>query len=439
MRSGAAALGQVAHEAVARLVGKGTGRSTWKVPLSARELFTPAERDVLGRALAATLATSQLLGRARIRRRAEQARRHHERFAERHAFAEVPTDLSCFAEPIHPLAPKEALEYFLSLIPLPGIQDPGKWGDDLHRVAFTLARATEDTLLARVQEVIADRLRNGQRVSDAPRDIDAVLDEAGVSPRNPQYAEMVFRTNMMDSYQQGSHEEQKAAADDFPAWEWLGIRDGRERPRHAQHFGRYYPADTSLAAVRDREGYDGYNCRCSSRPVYKTEWEQLQKGGAAFSSFAEAPVAPVRQQKPWTCGPAALVAVARGLGIDAREPEVARLAGADPDDGTPPPAMVAAAREMGLDVEERPGMGVPEIVRQVILGRPVIVCAQAWGGGHWMVAAQWKGGRIGFEDPARSDGLTRWTPEELAARWHDTDGEGKPYDQYGIVVKGRLP
>lgn len=189
---------------------------------------------------------------------------------------------------IRPLQPLKALEYFRSLIPIPGIKDPGQWSDDRHRVAFTLAVNTDETVLDRVKRTLQAMLATGE-VSDGPALIEKVLDNAGVSETKPGYAEMVMRTNLMEAYAQGSHEEMKGLEDEFPVWRYVGISDGRQRPSHDVHFDKYFPASVSFAQVRDsvKGSFDGFSCRCSSIPIHRNQWEKLQSSGARLHSFAE--------------------------------------------------------------------------------------------------------------------------------------------------------
>ncbi len=255
-------LGTVAKEAVKRYLRDPSG-----------PLFNDDERERLAEALAATNATAELLGRSRIRLRMKQD--GHKSFSEA-------TDFSCFDDrPLHPLAPLEALDYFRSLIPLPGIDDPGRWADDHHRVGFTLARQTEEELLERVQRFLSGVLETGQ-AAGAEKRLGQILDEVGVTPRNPAYAEMVYRTNMMDSYTQGATAEMQDpdVADYFPVWQYLGIRDGRQGKDHEPHFDRYYPNGVSFAEVR---GDRPFNCRCSFRPVDMHEWAGLQQRGVRLA------------------------------------------------------------------------------------------------------------------------------------------------------------
>ena len=69
-------------------------------------------------------------------------------------------------------------------------------------------------------------------------------------------------------------------------------------------------------------------------------------GGATFASFAEppltAPVHPVRQERDYSCGASALLAICGRYGVDADEAGLRRLLGTDPDDGTSPERIVAA-------------------------------------------------------------------------------------------------
>lgn len=79
IKYGAATLGTLMEAAVKRLLDKGGGAS------NAHRLFTDGERLALARSLAAALATADLLGRVRIRKRLEQERQAPgaaERFSE---------------------------------------------------------------------------------------------------------------------------------------------------------------------------------------------------------------------------------------------------------------------------------------------------------------------------------------------------------------------
>jgi 2'-5' RNA ligase len=199
-------------------------------------------------------------------------------------FAEPPATFARFADPIPSLLPRAAIEYFRSLVPRLSA-DPERFPPLMARHAFTLAHAADQVLLGKVKQVIADAL-SGQDGGVDIRGTEAVqqiLDEAGVSPRSPQYAELVYRTNVLDSYNAGVHAElqQPDMQEMFPAWEYLGIPDGREGEDHRPKFGRYYPASATFAEVR---GERVFNCRCSSRPVSKFEWGRLQQRGAVLES-----------------------------------------------------------------------------------------------------------------------------------------------------------
>jgi hypothetical protein len=167
--------------------------------------------------------------------------------------------------------------------------DPIREGTLFERHAFTLATATEETLLGKVQKALGDYLRtnwNSPQSSDKPRGpeiVQAVLDQCGVTPRNPQYAEMVFRTNVIDSFNSGQTRQMSTPEmqEDFPAWEYLGIDDGRAGDDHRPHFGKLYPSSVPFATVR---GPRVFNCRCTARPVHVTELDELRAKGVRVES-----------------------------------------------------------------------------------------------------------------------------------------------------------
>ena len=259
--------------------------------LGAKRLFNDAERHVLAQSITETNATANLLGRARVRERWAQALRKHD--PER--FAELPPHVEMFDEPeprnLKPMPPAKAVSYFRRLVPTIGVKEPERFGQLLQRNAFTLAVDVDAIVLDKIKGVIQTALETGRGVRAAPAEIENLLTSAGVSPRNPQYAEMVQRTNMMDAYAQGTQEEMRDpdVADVFPAWRYLAVKDARTRPHHAQHNERYFSNDTLFTEVRDAEAgkFDGYNCRCVQQPVDKWTWTDLQKRGARISTFAE--------------------------------------------------------------------------------------------------------------------------------------------------------
>lgn len=157
---------------------------------------------------------------------------------------------------------------------------------------------------------------------------------------------------------------------------------------------------------------------------------------------ATAAVPPIEQQQSYTCGPAALAAVIRRFGRTVGESYLSRQLGSDPDVGTPPAKMLAGARALGLDAGARESMTLAELERHVILGRPVLVCLQAlnepaggWEGGHWCVVTGRDGGTILLADPATGDAARRVPKAEFVRRWHDRDGDGRIYRQFGIVCR----
>jgi len=413
--AGESVLGQLVRSAVERLVSSGDAS------LRAAPLFTGPERQELADALAATVATADLLGAVRVRDRLAAIR---DRGLTLHAEDATPFEAFADGGGVPLMAPADALAYFRGLTP--GVKariDPAKFVDAMNRRAFTLAEATEQGVVNQVRQLLQAYLEGrdgpsltvagpgGQPVTFRPhsksldRDVqvivpvdrvdaawkgdsgyvppggggtavpgrregferfltsgrpvesplatigddgvlsftdgrsrfsvlrdggakavaltipesqlprfqslgarlpgmsdlnpvaavNAALDAAGVSPRNPQYADMVVRTNMMSAYNDGATAElqDQDVIDEFPVWLYLGIKDGRQGKDHEPKFGRYYPSSASFADVRgprtasfaDVRGPRTYNCRCTFAPIYRIEWQRLQAGGAKVSAF----------------------------------------------------------------------------------------------------------------------------------------------------------
>ncbi len=235
-------------------------------------LFTDQERARLALGLASVIAPADLLGRSRIRTR--QARIETSR-----KFADEPTPPP--TDSLEPMPPEKALDYFRALVPTLGI-DPQRYGADQRRRAFTLAVATEKTLLEKIQGLLLQGIKEGTSRPGVTTQVQQILDAVGVSPSNPQYSEMVVRTNLMDAYNQGQTDElaDPDVKEFFPVWRYDGIHDGREGDDHRPHFGQYYPSTVAFSVVR---GKRVYNCRCTQTPIDRYTWEDLQNKGITLS------------------------------------------------------------------------------------------------------------------------------------------------------------
>lgn len=186
-----------------------------------------------------------------------------------------------------PLAPKKAVEFFRSLVP--GLRvDPATFDHRQRLQGFNIAVTTNQQLTESVKRIISDVIEgnDGGDFANGPAAIRQILENAGVSPSNPQYANMVMRTNLNGAYTQGTDDEleQPHMQEMFPAWQYVGIRDGRQGSDHEPHFDRYFPVTLSFAEVR---GERVYNCRCSKIPVDRYQWARLVEGGARIERMTE--------------------------------------------------------------------------------------------------------------------------------------------------------
>ncbi|MGH8356227.1 MAG: phage minor head protein [Pseudomonas sp.] len=270
MEQGTAVLAQLAALAVGRLVADPRQHL-------ARRLFTDLELRALAAELAAARMSGDLLARALLQDQAARARKKAARESAR------PSALYRLLEgsQVPPLQPEAAIDFFRRLVPTLGTLPP-RLLPDLRRQAFTLAVATDTELLKSVQSIITAFLGRGEPV-DTPAAIGALLDAAGVAPKNPQYAEMVFRTNAMDSYNQGLQDELAREVETFPVWLYSNPDDSRSRPTHAARDGNYYPTRTLFAQVRGTDAADVINCRCTAVPIDKWDWAERQARGAKLA------------------------------------------------------------------------------------------------------------------------------------------------------------
>ena len=229
-------------------------------PLTAPVLFSDEELSQLRDSMATVMTSADLLGRSRVRRMADIVQRGHTAFAEDDPF-------SVFDDEIEAVRPEAAVDWFRARVPSLSIA-ADRYAPRVYRQASMIATAADESLLGRIKRAILDRLETGRGGTMVVQDI---LDAAGVTPRNPQYADMVTRTNLTTAYAEGQDAEMSTPdmQELFPAWEYHAIIDGRERPHHGARDGRLYPSSVRFLDVRGRDVSDAASCRCGHSPVSK--------------------------------------------------------------------------------------------------------------------------------------------------------------------------
>ena len=164
------------------------------------------------------------------------------------------------------------------------------------------------------------------------------------------------------------------------------------------------------------------------------------------------PVPLISQASPWTCGPAALMAVLVYFGVfdDAESRLDAELA-ATPEDGTRVRDIVTVARRFGLAADARTVLELDDLKNELARGALVIVALQAWAtgavtdwrshweDGHYVVVVGVSDDRVYFMDPSVRTGYAYLPRAEFVDRWHDYDVEGGRkvvWNRLGIVIRG---
>lgn len=267
----------ITKPALTRLLNAGLS-----LALSTQHIYNSQELAKLTKSTASVVSTGNLLGHSDVRQKQEKIEQSGPNGTD--VFADIEPPIFTYDPAALPiLQPFDAIEYFKNLVPRMGV-DPIHWMPLMNRTAFTLAAATEQTVVEKVQKILLDRLRSGDDIGTGPSEIEQILNEVGVTPRNPQYAEMVQRTNLMDAYTTGYQIEMEhpEVKEFFPAWKYLGIKDGRQGKDHEIRFGNYYPNSLAFALVR---GPRVFNCRCCPNAIDKYKWKDLVNSGAVLSTL----------------------------------------------------------------------------------------------------------------------------------------------------------
>jgi predicted double-glycine peptidase len=163
------------------------------------------------------------------------------------------------------------------------------------------------------------------------------------------------------------------------------------------------------------------------------------------------PVPNVRQFTAYACGAAALQAILAYYGVDVRQDTLIQQLGTNESDGTRYWEIVRVAEEYGLRPTVVSGFTTTDLIAEINKGVPVLIAIQGWieegnprdiaawlarkDDGHYLVAIGYDDHRIYFEDPAMFH-IGYIDFEELDARWHDYDQNGRRLDHFAILFTG---
>ena len=180
-----------------------------------------------------------------------------------------------------PVGPEEAVKYFSGKIPMTK-EEYQALIDAKYQQAFYVAGLEKTQITKDVQNLLTQALKNGWDYKKFKFELDRTFDEYAKSNWEQQgttsekitdaHAETVFRTNIMDAYNQGRKEvlSDPDVMEDFPAWMLSCILDGRTRPWHADMDGATFLANDP---IWDRiTPPNGYNCREVIVPINKYDF-----------------------------------------------------------------------------------------------------------------------------------------------------------------------
>lgn len=168
-----------------------------------------------------------------------------------------------------PSAFDEAVEFFLSkgIITKPEFS---KLSAEMRRRSFTIAADSREYVLERTKDMLATFLQEGGTIEEFSDDIFGFFQQAGVTPRNPYYYDLIFINNIQESINRGKDIIfEQAEEDEFPLMQFHTVGDDRVRLEHARIDGFTAPKNDPIWQ-RLKPPLD-HGCRCSRSLVHRDE------------------------------------------------------------------------------------------------------------------------------------------------------------------------
>lgn len=142
--------------------------------------------------------------------------------------------------------------------------------------AFTIAGATQDVVVRKMQHELQRQIEGGADLRDFRKAVAKRLETAGFTPQNASHVETIFRTNVLGAYNRGRVAEMSEPdiVQLFPFWQVLTANDGppRQRANHRAVHGWILRADDPYWTSEGGPPWD-FNCRCRLRSLTRKRAE----------------------------------------------------------------------------------------------------------------------------------------------------------------------
>lgn len=169
-----------------------------------------------------------------------------------------------------PLKYAAALEWLRKKVVM-STQELNQLSDRAKTLAFSFVEAVNESVADKVKVTLEKHLVAGKTFDSFKKSIDRVFNKAGIGPTSRHRAETVFRTNLFSSYSaaQKQRMEDPDLADQIWGYRYVAVEDDRTRTTHLAMAGQTKPKDWSGWSIWWPP--NGYNCRCTLRPVLHAE------------------------------------------------------------------------------------------------------------------------------------------------------------------------
>lgn len=229
-----------------------------------------AEQVRLGDLLATHLAAANLLGRLHVAHVGLVKTKHPVHLATTSRLRNFAED-KAQGDTFHvgfsfDVPPTGAVEYLRNLTPVTRNLFDGLTSQ-YRNDAFTIAGVSDQRLIAKVRDTMADTLAKGETRADFHKAVDALTSDAGVEQLASFELDTVFQTNSNKAYSAGRLEQMKEPGlmDALPYWQYWTAGDLRVRPAHAALDG--FCARAVDAVWLKIYPPNGFGCRCSVIPI----------------------------------------------------------------------------------------------------------------------------------------------------------------------------